>query len=119
MLACFKHRSPPNVSMYEFLDIETAAHYYDLSMIAAMRAREDYGITIAELGYDQFWANPEAETRRVLEFVDLPWDDALLAPDGTLLGDAKKSPSVWRHYESHLAPVMPILQKWVDYFGYE
>lgn len=119
VLSCFRHRSSPNVSMYEFLNLETAAHYYDASMEATARAREAFDIDLAELGFDQLWADPEGETRRILEFIGLPWDKALVETDGGLLGSAQKPPSLWRNYEAQLAPVMPMLDKWVKYFGYD
>lgn len=119
VLSCFQHRSSPNISMYEFLDLETAAHYYDASMEASARARDEFDIDLVELGYDQLWADPEGETRRVLNHFGLHWSKALLGEDGTLLGSAKKTPSIWRNYEAQLAPVMPLLDKWVTRFGYD
>jgi len=119
VLNCFLHRSSPNVSMYEFLDIETTANYYDVSMGAAIAARDAFGLDMLELGYDQLWADPEGETRRVLKHFGLPWNKALLSEDGTLLGGETKAPSIWRNYEAHLAPVMPLLDKWVTRFGYD
>jgi len=119
VLTCFLRRSSPNVSMYEFLDLETAANYYDVSMGAAIAARDAFGVDMPELGYDQFWADPEGETRRVLKHFGLPWTKALLGEDGTLLGGETKPPSIWRNYEAQLAPVMPLLDKWVKRFGYD
>lgn len=118
VLECFLRRSSPNVSMYEFLDIETAAHYYDVSMGAAIAARDAFGVDMLELGYDQFWADPEGQTRRVLDHFGLPWNKALRGEDGTLLGGQTKAPSIWRNYEAHLAPVMNILSPWIKRWGY-
>lgn len=119
VLSCYRHRSSPNVSMYEFLNLETAAHYYDASMEAMARAREAFDIDLIELGDVQFWADPEGETRRVLDHIGLPWDNALLGADGDIVAGLRQAPSEWRKYEAQLAPVMPLLDKWVKYFGYD
>jgi tetratricopeptide (TPR) repeat protein len=120
VIECFKHRSSPNVSMYEFLELERAARYYDSAMETALRARDDYGLEIIELGYDDLIADPEGETRRVLKALGLPWDDALYGEGGKeiTLGSVKPTGG-WRNYEAELQPVMPILDKWVKHFGYD
>jgi len=120
VLECFKHRSSPNVSMYEFLTIEKSAYYYDMAMETAMNARRDYGLEMVELGYDELVADPEGQTRRILDAVGLPWDDALYGEGGKPMSLGPVKPSgEWRKYEAQLAPVMPILHKWVKHFGYD
>jgi tetratricopeptide (TPR) repeat protein len=69
---------------------------------------------IHDLGYEQLVADPEGETRRLLEFCGLPWEDACLdfhrnpAPGTTASATQVRQPiydssvAQWRHYASHL-----------------
>lgn len=78
--------------------------------------------SIHESRYENLTANPEAEIRKMLEFLGLPWEDACLkfnerestvrtfsqqqvrAPIGT------GSVARWRKYEKHLGPIISVLQ---------
>lgn len=47
-----------------------------------------------ELTYEEFVENPERMTRSILEFCDLPWDDACLSPHRSRT--RVNTPSVWQ-----------------------
>ncbi len=78
---------------------------------------------ILELSYEALVAEPEPWTRRLLEFVALPWDARCLdfAATRRSIVTASKwqvrqkisagSVGRWRHYASHLAPLIPLLQE--------
>ncbi len=71
---------------------------------------------ILQVRYEDFATDPEAEARRMLDFLGLPWQDAVLAPPA--IGAAIRTLSVsqaretvhrgrveaWRRYEHHLGP---------------
>ncbi len=69
---------------------------------------------IHDVGYEQLVADPEGETRRLLEFCGLPWEDACLefhhnpAPSTTASATQVRQPiydssvAQWQHYASHL-----------------
>ncbi len=48
----------------------------------------------AEVDYETLVAEPEAETRRLIDFLGLPWDDACLAPENN--ARSVKTASVWQ-----------------------
>ena len=72
--------------------------------------------------YEDVVSDLEGETRRVLEFLDLPWDDVCLRFHQTprLVATASRdqvrrplyasSVGRWRHYEKHLAPLKAALR---------
>lgn len=86
-----------------------------------------------ELRYERLAADFATEMRSVAAFLELPWDEAMLSP-----GDHARSkgfistPSYsqviqpittrsvgrWSHYERHFAPLMPLLQPWIERWGY-
>jgi tetratricopeptide (TPR) repeat protein len=77
---------------------------------------------ILELPYESLVAEPEMWSRRLLEFVALPWDARCLefAATRRSVVTASKwqvrqkisagSVGRWRNYASHLGPLMPLLQ---------
>lgn len=73
-----------------------------------------------ELDYESLVASPERETRRVLEFLDLPWDEACLHHDrhGGAIGTPSRwqarqpvygtSVARWRRYEPWLGKLLEL-----------
>ena len=73
------------------------------------------------LDYEVLVANQESETRRIIDFLDLPWtDDCLqfhkskrvattISYDQVNQKMYKSSSGRWRNYEKHLGPMMDIL----------
>ncbi|MGA9868542.1 MAG: sulfotransferase, partial [Acetobacteraceae bacterium] len=70
-----------------------------------------------EVRYEELIAEPEAQTKRLIAFCDLPWDDACLAPERNTravstasLWQARQpvyrsSVARWRRYEPWLGPL--------------
>jgi hypothetical protein len=75
----------------------------------------------------------QSQARRVLEFLELPWDDAVLDYRRRVQEKHVHSPTYeavtkplytssigrWRNYESQLEPCLSTLQPYVEAFGYE
>ncbi|MGB0748405.1 MAG: tetratricopeptide repeat protein [Magnetospiraceae bacterium] len=85
---------------------------------------------IMDVVYEETIADQEAQTRRILEFIGLPWDDACLdfhKTDRPVLTSSigqvrrpiyKDSMERWRRYERHLGPLFEALGPDVlDRFG--
>ena len=78
-------------------------------------------VPMLEVDYEEMVADQEGQTRRLLDFVGLPWDDACLNFHRTerLVRTAsvtqvrqpiyKRSLERWRHYEPVLGPLLEIL----------
>ena len=78
-------------------------------------------VPMLEIDYEETVADQEGQTRRLLDFVGLPWDDACLAFHKTerLVRTAsvtqvrqpiyKRSIERWRNYEGALGPLLEVL----------
>ena len=78
--------------------------------------------TILDLSYEEMVANSEQQTRRVLEYVGLPWDDKCIEfyKNERLVKTAslaqvnkpiyKTSVERWRHFAQHLHPLIELVK---------
>jgi tetratricopeptide (TPR) repeat protein len=78
-------------------------------------------IPVLEVRYEDLVAEPEAHSRRMIDFLGLPWDDACLRfhESGRAVATSsydqvrrpvyKASAGRWRHYEAHLGPLLEAL----------
>ncbi|HUB13780.1 MAG TPA: sulfotransferase [Acetobacteraceae bacterium] len=83
--------------------------------------RKALPVPMLEVSYEALVADPETESRRLIEFVGLPWDPACLTFHTTerpiLTASVwqvrqplyASSVGRWRHYEPHLAPLIAAL----------
>jgi tetratricopeptide (TPR) repeat protein len=86
-----------------------------------------------ELRYEQLTADFAAEVRKLGAFLQLPWDEAMLAPgvharakgfistpSYSQVIEPVNSRSVgrWKHYERHFSEVLPVLMPWLERWGY-
>jgi tetratricopeptide (TPR) repeat protein len=78
--------------------------------------------SILDLRYEDLVADPEGQTRRLLDYLGLPWDDNCLAfhrnqrhVKTASVAQVRKpiyqtSVARWRHFENHLQPLLAIVQ---------
>ena len=106
-----------NVSPYAN-DLDNIAHYYGqyLRVMAHWRRTLPAG-ALLEVPYEALVADPEGWTRRMLDFIGLPWDPRCLdfqETDRVVITASKwqvrqkitgSSVGRWRNYEQHLAPL--------------
>ncbi|MBN2629646.1 MAG: sulfotransferase [Rhodobacteraceae bacterium] len=115
------------------LDWQTAAELYAVEMGAWLRYRAELDPACwVETRYEDGIDDPEAQMRRVLAAFDLPWDDAVLDYRARIQHKVVNSPTQtevrlpayrtamgrWRAYEPWLRPYLPILDPFIDAFGY-
>jgi tetratricopeptide (TPR) repeat protein len=115
------------------LDWRSAAELYAVEMGAWLRYRVELEPgSWVETRYEAGIDDPEGETRRVLAALGLPWDASVLgyreriqrkvvnSPTQTEVRLAPYRTSVgrWRAYEAWLRPCLPILDPFIDAFGY-
>jgi hypothetical protein len=86
-----------------------------------------------ELYYEQLTSDFVPEVRKLAEFLQLPWDEAMLAPgeharakgfistpsySQVLQPVNSRSVGRWKSYERHFTAVLPDLAPWMERWGY-
>lgn len=131
--SCFRSRFELNSTTFEFLNLEGAAKFYSSVMRLAEIYRAVLPMELHELRHETFVGNFELEARKLCGVLGIDWDKAMLNfADNAKLGaiSSASGPQIarglnqegvgrWRRYADHLAPALPILQPWIEKFGYE
>ena len=133
VLSCFMQTFTLNEAMRHFLSLAETARYYVAVIGVAARAEAGLGERVLRVRYEDVVGDTEKEARRLLQFLDLAWDPAVLAFHETARQRRINTPSYqqvvqqvyssarerWRRYADELNPVMPLLDPFVKKFGYE
>jgi tetratricopeptide (TPR) repeat protein len=131
-LSCFMQAVSILPDTSSWLTLEgTITHYtYIMGLWAAWKPY--VGDMALEVRYEDMVENQEATSRRVLEFLGLPWDDKVLkfhehaqtkivrSPTFAEVGKPiyKSSVSRWRNYQKYFEPHLEKLEPLVKAFGY-
>jgi Flp pilus assembly protein TadD len=134
VVSCFMQsfRSPEFALMCA--DLGTLANGYRRALDFWYQQQGILGAAAREVRYESFVVDFESQVRGIAEFLELPWDERLLTP-GThaqakgfistpsysqvIQPISSKSVGRWRAYESHLAPIIPVLHPYLNRWGYE
>lgn len=134
VLSCFMSNFRLNSSMANFLHLDTAAEFYDLTFALWEKARGLFPVDVHTVVYERLIEDPEAQLKPVVEALGLDWRAGM-----TDHQDAAQSRGVittasyaqvtqplyrgaagrWQHYRRHLEPIFPALRPWVEKFGYD
>ena len=133
VLSCFRRRFGMNASMYQLLTLDGAATYYH----AMMRLSQIYHAMLPSpqhvVRYESLVEDFEGTVRSACDFLGLEWDQRMAdfattahsrgisTPSSAQLarGLNREGQGVWRRYREQMAPVLPLLEPWVQRFGYE
>ncbi|HTW37740.1 MAG TPA: sulfotransferase [Steroidobacteraceae bacterium] len=118
MAACYAIYKTLFDSGYPYsYDLEELGRYYIAYHRLMQHWRATLPGTICDVSYEALIADPRAETRRLLEFCELGWDEACLefhrnpAPTTTASAAQVRKPlyrtsvELWRHYRVQLQPL--------------
>jgi tetratricopeptide (TPR) repeat protein len=122
-----------NIAMKNFLSLERTTLFYERVMSLWLALRGVIHIPFIEVRYEDTVRDLEAEARRMLAHLGVPWDDRVLAFHERARERQISTPSFaavaapvhvgavarWRKYERHLAPWMDRLRPFVEAFGYD
>ena len=132
VLSCFRRLFAPNAYVYEFLTLEGSARFYDETMRLADKFRARLPLALIEVRNEDVVADFDRQTGALCDFLGLNWEETMR----DFASAAKKrriaTPSAmqvtrgirpdgighWKAYVNELAPVLPIVAKWVERFGY-
>ncbi|MBK8208715.1 MAG: sulfotransferase [Rhodospirillales bacterium] len=132
VLSGFMQAMQPNAAMVLFDSIDSTARFYTEVMELWRQYRRVLPLSVLTIRYEDLVADLAAETRRILDFLDLPWDDAVLgyaehARTRTISTPSyhqvvqpiyRRSVDRWRNYAFALDEALPLLRPFIEEFGY-
>jgi tetratricopeptide (TPR) repeat protein len=133
VLSCFRRSFAMNTSMFEFLDIERAARFYDAVMTLCRVYRDKLGLDWLQVHNEFLIDDFESRAQEICAFIGVPWNDqmrdfaehakfrTIRTPSSiqVVRGINSESVGLWRQYTREMAPAIPILAPWVKAYGYE
>ncbi|MBB4860251.1 tetratricopeptide (TPR) repeat protein [Novosphingobium chloroacetimidivorans] len=132
VLSCFRINFTPSPAAWAFSDLEDAARHYGALMDLTERCREHLPLAFHEVRYDRLVTDFEETVRAMAGFIGLEWTEDFRRFDRTAQTRGVQTASAtqvrrglydgrgqWHRYAAHLAPALPILQPWIERFGFE
>ncbi len=129
--SCFRTSFARTLAAFDHVTLERAARHYDAVMQLTQTCLDRLPITAHVVRHEQVVRDFDATTQALCAFVDMPWTPDLRRFDRTAQrrGVATASASQvrkglfdsndrWRRYADQFDTVAPILQPWVERFGY-
>jgi hypothetical protein len=131
-LSCFMQSFALNAGMSNFLTLEGAANLYERVMTLWRRYESQLELSVFRMRYEDLIDDLEGSARELLEFLELPWDDAVLNYHHHAATRNIITPSYsqvtqkiytraryrWLRYEKYMDPMIKRLQPFIDEFGY-
>jgi tetratricopeptide (TPR) repeat protein len=123
-----------NPAMLSFTTLDGAARLYDAASTAWTHAEALLPMEVCRIRYERMIGDLEGEMRRLLGFLDIPWDDRVLDNRGSAARrDHIRTASYaqvtepiysraigrWEGYRSQMAGILPILAPWAEKMGYD
>ena len=132
-LSCLMQNFGINDAMVGFVSLERVAEIYTRVMVAWREYAERLPLHWQRIRYEDLVTNFEPETRALLEFLGVGWSDTVLehtqhAQQRGIINTPSYHQVVqpiyqhskyrWTRYEKQLVDVMPVLQPFIEQFGY-
>lgn len=133
VLSCYLRSFRATSANASFYTLEDAAALYDRVFQLWDGYRQQLGLDVFTLHYEDLVADAAAQTRRLLAHLEVPWHDAVLDHQATarqraVINTASYAQVVgplhtharhrWRRYRADLESVLPTLEPWVARLGY-
>lgn len=129
--SCFHTYFVLSNAAMDFTTLAATARHYDAVMRLTEAALARLPLHVHVVRYDRLVGDFEATTRAMCDFAGLPWSADLAKFDRTARKRGVSTASAaqvrkplydgtrqWEPYAAYLEEVMPILQPWIDRFGY-
>ena len=129
--SCFRTNFAMSSGTLEFTSLERAARHYDALMRLTEFALDRLPLHYHIVHYHKIVQDFDAESAAMCAFAGLEWTDAVrdfnitakrrgvtTASAGQVHRGLYDGTQQWQPYAEYLKPVMPILQPWIDKFGY-
>jgi hypothetical protein len=132
VLSCFRQTFVMHRFTFELLSLERAAAFYSWTMHLAEAARARLPLNFHDIRNEDLVGNFEGTVRGLCDALGIAWDPAMMEFAASAQKRAIATPSAvqvargisgegigrWRRYEKQLAPVLPVVEPWVERFGY-
>ncbi len=134
LLSCFmQHFRTPDFALL-CSDLSSLATGYVRTFDFWYRQKELLKPVSMELRYETFAQEFETQVRAILDFLALPWHDTVLQPQQTARDKrfistpsysqviepvSNKAVGRWHAYERCLAPILPVIEPYLERWGYE
>jgi hypothetical protein len=131
VLSCFRQNFAVSPMALEFTTLARAAHFYDAMMQLQVASLARLPNPVHILHYEAVVSDFDAATQGLCKFVGLPWSatlrdfsdtarrrDVSTASVGQVRRGLYDGGGQWRRFTAEMAPVLPILQPWIETFGY-
>jgi hypothetical protein len=132
VLSCFRQSFVMHRFTFELLSLERAAAFYDRTMRLAEASRARLPLHFHDVRNEDLIADFKGTVRSLCDALGIAWDPAMMefaasarkraiaTPSGAQVvrGLSGEGIGRWRRYEKQLAPVLPLLEPWVERFGY-
>lgn len=132
-LSCFMQNMALTEANTSFLTLEGTAQIYSKIMGLWQEYERTLPLSYHQVRYEDLVVNFENETRALLDYLGVGWDDKVLQhADHAMRRRTISTPSYhqvtqpiyqhakyrWKRYAKQFEPLMPTLQPFIDYFGY-
>lgn len=131
VLSCYMQLGGPTPNARFYLTVERIARFYAVVLEGWLAFREHAPVPWLEVRYEDVVDDLEAQARRVLGFLGLPWDARVLSFPGAgrlvasptyervAAGVDRRAVGRWRRYPDLMAEALPILAPLVERLGYQ
>ena len=134
VLSCFMQTFYETSANASFHTLEDGARLYDSVFSLWRQQAEALKPNLIQVKYESLIDDPEQACRPVLDFIGATWRPELLdhqraarerafistpSYNQVILPLYSQAKGRWRRYSKELAPVLPILEPWRRYFGYD
>ncbi len=129
--SCFRTNFAMTSGTLEYTSLERAARHYHAMMQLTEAAMARLKLQFHEVHYHRLVQDFDGTTRQICDFLGLDWNEGLRRFDRTAQARGVSTASAgqvsrglydgtrqWERYAAYLEPVIPILQPWLERFGY-
>lgn len=130
--SCFMQNFVINNAMSTFFTLEKTAEAYAGVMSLWQEYIKVLPVKYHRIRYEDLVADQSGESRKLLDFLEVDWDEKVMKHDQHARTRHISTPSYhqvtqpiyqdakyrWKRYEEYLGSVLPILQPYIDYFDY-
>ena len=132
-LSCFMQKFALNPAMANFLNLQTTGLTYAAVMGLWLHYRAGFDESWLEYRYESLVEDFDDTVTRILDFIGVGWHEDIQGYRQAAKQRVVTTPSYrdvtapvndralarWRRYEQELAPILPLLEPFVEIFAYE